>query len=363
MIISISYLRITPRTSFPVLMAGFVLQYDVSYRRIEGKVYENSQKKINSIATFSFQHGKNRKVTTVARSSGDCTPVFPVYIGFPSNIGEDCTVTVYHQQTYNEDECLISDTYTFISMSCPGGSTGGSGSGDSGPYPPGGGSSGDDPPPQPPQDIPCIQAAALTDNTTFKSKMDDLKSKTDYSYETGYLMNTDGTYTSVSGDVDSAEILLSPTVSIDGYIHTHYTGLFPNFSGSDVRAIYQLHKGGKIDSLTTFTAGVVTDDGTTYLMKVRDTAKFIAFGQAHLDTDSAFHQFELEYNLNLYVYNAINTEVTAYEKALLVTLKESGIEIFRGNDNNFNHWRKLTLDENVQSEKTDDSISTSNCSN
>lgn len=104
---------------------------------------------------------------------------------------------------------------------------------------------------------PCEQMDELEDDSSFIDRMNDLKSKTNLSYETGYLISKDGddiSYTEINGVSGGGSISLPNNIGIiDGYMHTHYTGLYPTFSASDIRAIYQLYQNGNIIDLSTFT--------------------------------------------------------------------------------------------------------------
>jgi hypothetical protein len=162
-----------------------------------------------------------------------------------------------------------------------------------------------DPPakPCPIVEDPCAQAKKLVQNATFKSKMNDLKSKTGLTKEVGYYTNAQGSYTYVQGAVGAAGIDFTVSAPISSYVHTHYTGTFPTFSGSDVKAIYDLQKAGKVADISNFTAGVVTASGTTYLIKISDPAKFAAFGAANFSTAAKFDTFEHYYSNNQTGYN------------------------------------------------------------
>src|SRR5690606_40532539 len=73
---------------------------------------------------------------------GVCTPIMPSSHGFPNPMCEDAEVLIYVQWVADEDGCLISLSYTYVSHSCPGGTGMGSGSGSG--YSSGSGSGDDD---------------------------------------------------------------------------------------------------------------------------------------------------------------------------------------------------------------------------
>ncbi|HVW99149.1 MAG TPA: hypothetical protein VHA52_01700, partial [Candidatus Babeliaceae bacterium] len=136
-------------------IAGFnggIFQYDVNYKSIIRTTYENGSPSAKPASFSSQKGGKKKAKPLMLRTTNDCPIVYPEYIGLPDNIGEDCTVTLWHQTSYDLDGCLISDTYTFVSMTCPGsgsgsdtGSASASSSSGGGPEPPyGNGGGGDD---------------------------------------------------------------------------------------------------------------------------------------------------------------------------------------------------------------------------
>ncbi|MFD0794993.1 hypothetical protein ACFQZX_15330 [Mucilaginibacter litoreus] len=232
--------------------------------------------------------------------------------------------------------------------------------GDDGLPPPPSQSCSVDPPrePCPVEEDPCAQAKKLVQDAAFKSKMNDLKSKVTLSYETGYTIDASGSYKAVQGPAGQAFISLSPTTPLSGYIHTHYTGTLPTFSGTDVKAIYDLQQKNKIANISTFTAGVVTASGTTYIMKVNDPAKFATFAAGNLNNDANFKQFELYYSNKEITYEVTGKDkVTAHEMALLSALQDSGLTILKGN-NTFSSWDTYTLKE---TNGINDSIVIINC--
>lgn len=190
---------------------------------------------------------------------------------------------------------------------------------------------------------PCAQTKTLAADAKFKTEMADLKSKTALPNEVGYTIDANGNYTYVQGVAGQASINLNPAAPISGYIHSHYTGLFPTFSGSDVKAIYQLQQAGKVADISKFTAAVVTASGTTYMMKVNDPAKFATFAAANFSTTAQFTSFEHYYANKETAYEAVGKDkTTAYELALLSSLKDSGITLLKGNAT-FTAWNTDTI--------------------
>jgi len=198
---------------------------------------------------------------------------------------------------------------------------------------------------------PCDQMKDLGVNMSFTTKMTELKNKTTDNFESGYLMKINGdlfSYISVTGNANTGEITLPSNVNnIAGYIHNHYNspGMLSTFSGTDVRAVYQLYKDGRIEDLKTFTAGVTTTFGTSYAIKVKETSKFILFGSENLNNSTDFKDFELLYIAWFDIFKNTSNEIVAREKALLKILENSGITLLKSNSN-FSSWNKLSLNTN-----------------
>jgi len=156
-------------------------------------------------------------------------------------------------------------------------------------------------------------------------------------------LDANGNYTYVQGQAGQASIALSPASPLSGYIHSHYTGTFPTFSGSDVRAIYQLQQLGKVADISKFTAAVVTASGTTYMMKINDPSKFATFAAANLSTDAKFQSFEQYYATKESVYETLGKDkTTSYELALLSALTDAGVTLLKGNAT-FTAWNTDTI--------------------
>jgi hypothetical protein len=191
---------------------------------------------------------------------------------------------------------------------------------------------------------PCKQADLLETNDSFKAKMTELASKTNLNYETGFNLTNTATgysYSPISGSANAAMISFNLTSPIDGFIHSHYTGTFSTFSGSDVKAIFDIYQNGLMNDPNTFTAGVVTSQGTSYTMMIENLSAFLNFSQLNL-TGSGFQAFEGSYDglYDLYKNLFGKSEIEARELALLKALEGSGIKVFKGNSA-FNDWKAV----------------------
>lgn len=180
--------------------------------------------------------------------------------------------------------------------------------------------------------------------------MIELYSKTNLNYEVGYTMirNANGniSYTSINGNPNAEGIEFSVNSSIDGYIHTHYTGLLSIFSPNDILALYTLMNNNLMSNPSNFTAGVVTANGTSYLLMINDLQKFNSFSQNYLSNEVSFNMYS-----NLYdkIYNIKpSNDILQNEKSFLQMLKatNSGLKLLKGNTGTFDDWDVLNIDQN-----------------
>ena len=201
--------------------------------------------------------------------------------------------------------------------------------------------------PEPEPENPCEQMGNLEEDSGFKERMEDLAQKTDLDYEIGFLLTIEGdqyNYKEINGQSGEASIDLPNNIgTINGYMHTHYTGLYSTFSGSDIRAIYQLYRNNNISNLESFTASVVTNHSTTYSLKIASELDFLNFASVNLRDQSDFEAFEIDYNDAFDLYSTWYGEKDAREMALLKIIEGSGLVLFKGN-NTFDDWQSIKLD-------------------
>ncbi|WP_306353472.1 hypothetical protein, partial [Flavobacterium sp. '19STA2R22 D10 B1'] len=193
---------------------------------------------------------------------------------------------------------------------------------------------------------PCKEMKKKANDAEFKGKLNELKASLNVNYETGFLMTTNGTstsYTTVQGDPNEHLIELLPTSPISGYLHTHVGIGYSSFSIADIKAIYQLYQGGNIQNTSTFTAGVVSSHGTSYVIMIDNTSTFSNFGSTNLSSDLGIKDLENYYN-NYYDINNITfnkSEIESRELALLKALESSGLKLMKGNNDDFNSWKNI----------------------
>lgn len=194
---------------------------------------------------------------------------------------------------------------------------------------------------------PCDQVAIIGEDADFKSKMNDLKSKTDELRESAYVLRQtpDGLfeyqYAEGPDGVLEMSLPLSYTNPADGYIHSHYNSpdALSIFSPDDIKVIYDAYWASYITSLGTFTAGVVTASGTTYLLKVEDVNAFLNFGSVNFQTSAGWNNFQTQFS----TFVKANETDFFQEIGFLNMIQGSGLSLFKGDATTFNQWDLRTL--------------------
>ncbi|OOG18164.1 hypothetical protein BWD42_12925 [Sphingobacterium sp. CZ-UAM] len=202
------------------------------------------------------------------------------------------------------------------------------------------------PPPDPPSPKGlCGEIGLLERDTVFSNRLTALIRDTQTkNYETGYMLLPNGgktfRYQPINGVPGQASIQFSPQGQVDGFIHSHYGGLYPNFSGSDIRAVYFALVDEKINDTGRFITTVVSDNGIAYLLMIEDVKKFLAFGERYFDDPAAFTRFELTYS-RMQMESLNRAGLTgSFEIALLEMLSGSGLALFKGTGT-FNVWLRM----------------------
>lgn len=212
-------------------------------------------------------------------------------------------------------------------------------------------------------DSDCKKITDLKNDDVFKQKMILLKNAAEnYSVETLFTVYNDPTpgvapsqtdaydYTAFTGTSYAPNAVYAGDTTMQGLIHSHFEGLLSIFSPSDIKDLYGLMLNSSITD--DFFIGVVTDEGTSYILQIEDRTKFIAFGNLYLSTETKFYNFERDtwerkYNITPNNSNANN------EKGFLKMMSDlnAGISLTSSNfvknqPHNFSEWKKIVYDNN-----------------
>ncbi|SMO72388.1 hypothetical protein [Solitalea koreensis] len=190
----------------------------------------------------------------------------------------------------------------------------------------------------------CEQVNQLASNAEFIAKFQSLYEESKINnFETGYVLfstsKSSYAYEKVIGEQNKASINVDVDKPLDGYIHCHYSNLYPIFSGSDIRAVYDVYDINQMRNPATFLLGVVSADGNAYILKIDNIELFKQFGQKNFQSLQSFHSFENSY------YNQQQSllskgRTASFEITLIDMIKNSGLILFKGNMQ-FNTWLRM----------------------
>ncbi len=253
----------------------------------------------------------------------------------------NCTETHSNGVTCSS-ESVTYDCYSIDSGS--GGSTGGGGfggdfgSGTSGSYssnegspvltsPNGGHATGNTANP------PCTLINKLKKDVEFKNKLASFKNSaaTD-NFEKYSVIYNDPTPNTTTGQEDTYDYedfqgaedaqggAYTGNSTMQGVIHTHYQGLSSIFSPDDLQDMY--NQMIYPDITDDFFIGVVTAQGTAYILQVVDRQAFINFGNQYLSTDKKIENFTD--NFYKKKYNLTSSNRANNEKNFLKMMNDLG---------------------------------------
>ena len=303
-----------------------------------GKRINNANFNIKSLSSATTNNSGGCAMVEIMEYERTCTEVHRGDVWIPTG---ECTPWEPTGNSWVEEQCSPSECDYGSSEECEC-QLFGMGCDDGG----GGDEVGEEPPPPP---NPCKTAKKLAKNTEFKEAFDALKSVVDAKAEGGYSFKVNGetvideTYFQGKAGFGGIDIPL-PDEKIDGIIHSHFEGLLSVFSPDDLFTISRLYKEGKMVNPSTFTIGVVTNQGTQYLLMIEDLNKFGEYSSTLLGNNKGYDQYSSIYK-GFGIRETNSSEVN--EKAFLhyLELTNSGLKLLKG-DATFSNWSRRSVDEN-----------------
>ncbi|MBD3907359.1 hypothetical protein NAL32_22045 [Chryseobacterium sp. Ch-15] len=200
---------------------------------------------------------------------------------------------------------------------------------------------------------PCAKIAKIGRSGDTKEFFKNLKGKTTGTdIEHGFLLNENDSGIGgvpVQGQPGGAGIDFNVTSPVDGFIHSHYTGLLSIFSPEDILTIANLYNNGMIKDMNSFIMGVVTASGTQYIIVIDDPVKFGAFASnvmagGQLD-QAMIEAYSVLYNniFQIKPQNPVNTNENNFVKYL--ESNNTGLKVLKG-DETFSNWALLSKNSN-----------------
>ncbi|MGE8426263.1 MAG: hypothetical protein ACN6O7_00235 [Sphingobacterium sp.] len=191
------------------------------------------------------------------------------------------------------------------------------------------------------------QVVKLSANAAFTTMLSNLATESrTIEFEVGYFLYPSDSqtfrYERVEGQKGDPFISLQPKGQIAGVVHCHYNNLFPSFSGSDIKAIYELYADEHLNDYNSFFCGVVSYTGRGYLLLIEDLQKFLAFSENNFTDRERFRNFELSYFNKQQAHKEAGFE-SSYERALAELLSGSGLALYKSSMP-FGQWVKLSFE-------------------
>ncbi len=198
---------------------------------------------------------------------------------------------------------------------------------------------------------PCEKISKIGKNSKTKDLFGILKPKVNSTKEFGYILTEDGgaiSDTPIEGDSGEYRIKFPVNAPIDGLIHSHFAGGYSVFSVSDMFALAQLYKNGKIKDMDSFVIGVVTASNTQYMMIIDDPTKFGTFANNLFSGNTIDETTQDLYEI-IFMNFGIKTNNTAAKNESLflsyLQTNKTGLKLLKG-DATFSNWQLLNKDSN-----------------
>ncbi|WP_313096698.1 hypothetical protein [Empedobacter sp.] len=197
-------------------------------------------------------------------------------------------------------------------------------------------------------DSPCEKAKSIgKNNKTIDLMKNNLKPKTSDNKEYGYVLVEENNIIHefpVEGKTNDKGIDLYINGKIDGFIHSHYTGLLSVFSLDDIFGIAFLYKNGNIYNTSTFALGIVTASNTQYILVIDNISKFTSFTESIMIdnqiNETALSDYEYFFK-NMYSITPENN-LSTNENNFIDFLEKSntGLKVLKGSED-FKNWNLL----------------------
>ncbi|MDQ0783445.1 hypothetical protein [Chryseobacterium sp. W4I1] len=197
----------------------------------------------------------------------------------------------------------------------------------------GGGGGNNTPTPEPPVN-PCEKLKAQNQNANFKAKVDNLKTKTNNSSESGYRVGspppgsgqTTTQYQELSNKPGTNKLDFKIFNTTYGIMHSHYDGLIPIFSPGDINLFIQLLQNAQTNNipLSEVFLSVVTSQGVYQLR-----GDGIDVGSLSMYTDAQIETFNSIYSESMGNPNISATDLQKeFLKFMKVNMNIDGAKLY-----------------------------------
>ena len=186
----------------------------------------------------------------------------------------------------------------------------------------------------------------------FINKLNELYDQSrNNNYETGYILTTTKNnrngnrfnYRFIKGSELTSAIVLDLNSPIDGLMHCHYKNLYPLFSCSDIKAVYDIYTNGFMGNYKRFISLVVSSEGPAYILSINSIDSFRIFSDNYLASIVSFRKLENDYANTQQKYNASYDKITSFELSFFeVIASRSSLSVFKSLPP-YEVWNKIEI--------------------
>lgn len=203
---------------------------------------------------------------------------------------------------------------------------------------------------------PCKNAKQWGNLSAHASVLASLIPSTNYNYETVFNFSENNgniIHVKIEGNEDQPyiEYNIPRGYPMLGSVHSHFrdsNGWYPGFSLTDIEQLGKWVVNNNMYNPNSFVMQVVSPT-SLYGIQIVDLDLFMRFYESKLQNEAfkALLEINMQNNFENNKGTTIQSYEEAYEKAILDALGSSGLQLLKGNKNDFSQWRKIIPNYNI----------------
>lgn len=155
--------------------------------------------------------------------------------------------------------------------------------------------------------------------------------------------NLDGTLnyenTSATTNANGMANMRLPAKPINAFVHTHAKGTNSVFSFTDLEAFFELTYSKNLTNPDNFLFGLITGDGTTYMLSIGNWTEFANWGSNTFKVD--LDKYKERYgSFEEGMKRAMDNSSRELELIRYLTENRTGLKLHKGDVNNFSTWER-----------------------
>jgi hypothetical protein len=195
---------------------GYIINWDLTEGFVKGSKYSNSI----AVCDIDVKVVPDNELIGAVKHTGKQEVPIELNDVIIKASGGKSSIFI-KESKYNKDDAKGSTAYDHIKE------------------PRGGGGAGSGTTEEDPEKNPCDKIKESLNNPLFKSKLDDLKSKTRLTKESGFSQDKNGTFTTLTADGSDA-VIIPRNVNTIGYMHTHLNTYDKLDANGDLEPVYPI---------------------------------------------------------------------------------------------------------------------------